>query len=248
MSLLLSTTNASRFLICPSLLSDADEDYGETRLMATSVVNAPSRPSCASSESLASPSLSLSCSTQHLNPSFHFWLSHHCRHQRTTLLYCQTLVNRRTSIDDHSSSALAPSALLHYWLRDPKRAPNSFLKTQIENTFDVVSKFANDVINGKIKLPSSPEGRFTQTLSVEIRGSAFGPQFVTEALAPDNPPLKTRNGLLEVQKAFREAGLDFLKQKWVPDLDVITQTLEEKYPIPPLVISSEKVIVYAFYL
>ncbi|KOM41795.1 hypothetical protein LR48_Vigan04g199300 [Vigna angularis] len=139
----------------------------------------------------------------------------------------------------------------HYWLRDPKRAPNSFLKTQIENTLDAVSKFANDVVSGKIKPPSSPEGRFTQILSVGIGGSALGPQFVAEALAPDNPPLKirfvdntdpagidhqiaqlgpelastlvivisksggtpeTRNGLLEVQKAFREAGLNFPKQ------------------------------------
>ncbi|THG04284.1 hypothetical protein TEA_027258 [Camellia sinensis var. sinensis] len=102
-----------------------------------------------------------------------------------------------------------------------------------------------------IKPPTSPEGRFTQVLSVGIGGSALGPQFVAEALAPDNPPLKirfidntdpagidhqiaqlgpelastlvivisksggtpeTRNGLLEVQKAFREAGLDFAKQ------------------------------------
>ncbi|KAL2340017.1 hypothetical protein Fmac_007957 [Flemingia macrophylla] len=139
----------------------------------------------------------------------------------------------------------------HYWLRDPKRAPNSFLRTQIENTLDAVSEFANDVVSGKIKPPSSPEGRFTQILSIGIGGSALGPQFVAEALAPDNPPLKirfvdntdpagidhqiaqlgpelastlvivisksggtpeTRNGLLEVQKAFREAGLDFPKQ------------------------------------
>ncbi|KAI7739660.1 hypothetical protein M8C21_016654, partial [Ambrosia artemisiifolia] len=111
----------------------------------------------------------------------------------------------------------------------------------------------------EIKPPSSPEGRFTQILSVGIGGSALGPQFVAEALAPDNPPLKdnalmfanirfidntdpagidhqiaqlgpelastlvivvsksggtpeTRNGLLEVQKAFREAGLNFAKQ------------------------------------
>ncbi|KAG5045422.1 hypothetical protein JHK86_014828 [Glycine max] len=139
----------------------------------------------------------------------------------------------------------------HYWLRDPKRAPTAFLKTQIENTLDAVCKFANDVVSGKIKPPSSPEGRFTQILSVGIGGSALGPQFVAEALAPDNPPLKirfvdntdpagidhqiaqlgselastlvivisksggtpeTRNGLLEVQKAFREAGLNFPKQ------------------------------------
>ncbi|XVF36610.1 hypothetical protein REPUB_Repub19eG0071900 [Reevesia pubescens] len=139
----------------------------------------------------------------------------------------------------------------HYWLRDAKLAPKSFLRVQIENTLDAVCKFADEVIGGKIKPPSSPEGRFTQILSVGIGGSALGPQFVAEALAPDNPPLKirfidntdpagidhqiaqlgselastlvivisksggtpeTRNGLLEVQKAFREAGLDFAKQ------------------------------------
>lgn len=38
----------------------------------------------------------------------------------------------------------------------------------------------------------SPAGRFTQILSVGIGGSALGPQFVAEALAPDNPPLKAR--------------------------------------------------------
>ncbi|PNY17811.1 glucose-6-phosphate isomerase [Trifolium pratense] len=139
----------------------------------------------------------------------------------------------------------------HYWLRDSNRAPNSFLKNQIDNTLDAICGFANDIVSGKIKPPSSPEGRFTQILSVGIGGSALGPQFVAEALAPDNPPLKirfidntdpagidhqiaqlgpelastlvivisksggtpeTRNGLLEVQKAFREAGLDFPKQ------------------------------------
>ncbi|KAK6940228.1 Phosphoglucose isomerase (PGI) [Dillenia turbinata] len=157
----------------------------------------------------------------------------------------------------------------HYWLRNPKLAPNSFLRVQIEDTLDTLRTFANDVISGKIKPPSSPEGRFTQILSVGIGGSALGPQFVAEALAPDNPPLKasvdyqaihnlvgtehnlirfidntdpagidhqiaqlgpelastlvivisksggtpeTRNGLLEVQKAFRDAGLNFAKQ------------------------------------
>ncbi|GJU57871.1 glucose-6-phosphate isomerase 1, chloroplastic [Tanacetum coccineum] len=139
----------------------------------------------------------------------------------------------------------------HYWLRNPKLAPNSFLRLQIENTLEAICAFADDIVGGKIKPPSSPEGRFTQILSVGIGGSALGPQFVAEALAPDNPPLKirfidntdpagidhqiaqlgselastlvivvsksggtpeTRNGLLEVQKAFREAGLNFSKQ------------------------------------
>ncbi|KAF2291614.1 hypothetical protein GH714_026178 [Hevea brasiliensis] len=80
----------------------------------------------------------------------------------------------------------------HYWLRNSSLAPNSFLKTQIDQTLDAVCKFADEVVSGKIKPPSSPEGRFTQILSVGIGGSALGPQFVAEALAPDNPPLKIR--------------------------------------------------------
>lgn len=139
----------------------------------------------------------------------------------------------------------------HYWLRNSKRTPNPFLRQQINNTLDAICKFAEDIISGKIKPPSSETGRFTQVLSVGIGGSALGPEFVAEALAPDNPPLKirfidntdpagidhqiaqlgpelastlvivisksggtpeTRNGLLEVQKAFREAGLNFSKQ------------------------------------
>ncbi|XP_006660715.1 glucose-6-phosphate isomerase 1, chloroplastic-like [Oryza brachyantha] len=139
----------------------------------------------------------------------------------------------------------------HYWLRDPGLAPNSFLRTKIETTLDRILAFSHDIISGKIRPPSSPAGRFTQVLSIGIGGSALGPQFVSEALAPDNPPLKirfidntdpagidhqiaqlgpelastlvivisksggtpeTRNGLLEVQKAFRDAGLEFSKQ------------------------------------
>ncbi|CAN8230656.1 unnamed protein product [Cochlearia groenlandica] len=139
----------------------------------------------------------------------------------------------------------------HYWLRNSKLAPKPTLKALIENTLDSICRFSDDIISGKIKPPSSPVGRFNQILSVGIGGSALGPQFVAEALAPDNPPLKirfidntdpagidhqiaqlgpelastlvivisksggtpeTRNGLLEVQKAFRDAGLSFAKQ------------------------------------
>lgn len=38
----------------------------------------------------------------------------------------------------------------HYWLRDSNRAPNSFLKTQIDNTLDAICGFANDVVTGKV--------------------------------------------------------------------------------------------------
>ena len=40
----------------------------------------------------------------------------------------------------------------HYWLRNAKLAPNSFLRVQIENTLDAVCKFTDDVINGKVSL------------------------------------------------------------------------------------------------
>lgn len=52
----------------------------------------------------------------------------------------------------------------------------------------------------QIKPPSSPTGRFTQILSVGIGGSALGPQFVAEALAPDNPPLKVSGTALSAVK------------------------------------------------
>ena len=52
----------------------------------------------------------------------------------------------------------------------------------------------------QIKPPSSP--RFTQILSVGIGGSALGPQFVAEALAPDNPPLKVLNIVLTSEVLF----------------------------------------------
>ncbi|VAI33250.1 unnamed protein product [Triticum turgidum subsp. durum] len=80
----------------------------------------------------------------------------------------------------------------HYWLRDPGLAPNSFLRTKIEKTVDHILAFSQDIVSGKIKPPSSQAGRFTQILSIGIGGSSLGPQFVSEALAPDNPPLKIR--------------------------------------------------------
>lgn len=40
----------------------------------------------------------------------------------------------------------------HYWLRDPKRAPNSFLRVQIENTLEALLKFSGDVVSGKVRI------------------------------------------------------------------------------------------------
>lgn len=40
----------------------------------------------------------------------------------------------------------------HYWLRNPKLAPNSFLRLQIENTLEAVCKFAEEVVGGKVSV------------------------------------------------------------------------------------------------
>eukprot|EP00850_Spirogloea_muscicola_P008211 SM000043S15839 [mRNA] locus=s43:423544:428759:- [translate_table: standard] len=139
----------------------------------------------------------------------------------------------------------------HYWLRKPELSPNPTIRKSIEESTSAVEQFAKDILSGTIKPPPCPSGRFTQVVSVGIGGSALGPQFVAEALAPDNPQLKlrfidntdpagidhqiaqlgpelsstlvvvisksgatpeTRNGLLEIQRAFRGKGLDFARQ------------------------------------
>lgn len=62
----------------------------------------------------------------------------------------------------------------------------------VEESNSNVGGLIEEMVDEKlqIKPPSSPAGRFTQVLSVGIGGSALGPQFVAEALAPDVPPLK----------------------------------------------------------
>src|SRR5256885_16095585 len=41
----------------------------------------------------------------------------------------------------------------HYWLRNPKLAPNADLRGEIEKTNAAIKKFAADVQGGKIKNP-----------------------------------------------------------------------------------------------
>jgi glucose-6-phosphate isomerase len=136
----------------------------------------------------------------------------------------------------------------HYWLRDADLAPTPELRQEITQTLDEIETFVEKVHAGEIHPPNAP--KFTDILSLGIGGSALGPQFVAEALAPDFPPLnihfvdntdpvgidrilarlgdrlvstlvivisksggtpETRNGTLEVQKAFRDRQLDFAK-------------------------------------
>jgi len=74
----------------------------------------------------------------------------------------------------------------HYWLRDPDRAPTQ-LKKEIVDTLDEIEAFAQKVHDGTMHPPEAPQ--FTDILSIGIGGSALGPEFVSEALAPDFPPM-----------------------------------------------------------
>ncbi len=75
----------------------------------------------------------------------------------------------------------------HYWLRDPELAPNAELKQEIIGTLNHIKTFARKVHDGEIRPPQAQ--LFTDVLSIGIGGSALGPQFVAEALAPINPAL-----------------------------------------------------------
>ena len=134
----------------------------------------------------------------------------------------------------------------HYWLRNPDLAPNAELKAEITETLERIKTLAAQVHSGYIHPPQ--EKRFTDVISIGIGGSALGPQFVSQALAPLNAPLnlhfidntdpsgidhlleqlrdrlsttlvlvisksggtpETRNGMVEVKKAYEAQNLDF---------------------------------------
>jgi glucose-6-phosphate isomerase len=74
----------------------------------------------------------------------------------------------------------------HYWLRNPDLAPGT-AKQEIIDGLEQIKTFVAKVHQGKITPPTAP--KFTHILSVGIGGSALGPQFVAEALAPIDAPL-----------------------------------------------------------
>ncbi|MEN9202305.1 MAG: glucose-6-phosphate isomerase [Thermostichus sp. DG_1_6_bins_120] len=75
----------------------------------------------------------------------------------------------------------------HYWLRAPELAPSPEITQAIQDCIERVEAFAERVHHGTI--PARSGGRFTELLCIGIGGSALGPQFVTDALAPQFPPL-----------------------------------------------------------
>lgn len=74
----------------------------------------------------------------------------------------------------------------HYWLRAPDLAPAQLGKEIVE-TLNEIEAFAKKVHEGTIHPPEAR--KFTDILSVGIGGSALGPEFVAEALAPNFPPM-----------------------------------------------------------
>ncbi len=75
----------------------------------------------------------------------------------------------------------------HYWLRNPKLAPKPEIEEDIIKTIEQIEVFAEKIHTGAIHPPKAP--RFTDVVSIGIGGSALGPEFVAEALAPDFPNL-----------------------------------------------------------
>jgi glucose-6-phosphate isomerase len=75
----------------------------------------------------------------------------------------------------------------HYWLRNPDIAPTQKIKEEIINGLVEIKQFAKKIHSGTITTPQGE--KFTDLLSIGIGGSALGPQFVSQALAPINPSL-----------------------------------------------------------
>jgi glucose-6-phosphate isomerase len=75
----------------------------------------------------------------------------------------------------------------HYWLRDASLAPTADLQKDITDTLAQIHAFVEKVHSGAIHPPDA--AKFTDVLSIGIGGSALGPQFVAEALAPVDAPL-----------------------------------------------------------
>ncbi len=76
----------------------------------------------------------------------------------------------------------------HYWLRNPDLAPTATIREDILATIQAIKTFTQQVHTGAL-YPSGQE-KFTDLLCIGIGGSALGPQFVSQALAADHPPLQ----------------------------------------------------------
>ncbi|MBW4649828.1 MAG: glucose-6-phosphate isomerase [Kastovskya adunca ATA6-11-RM4] len=75
----------------------------------------------------------------------------------------------------------------HYWLRDPDLAPSPEIRQEIISTLEEIEAFTAKVHSSAMHPPGS--FKFTDIISIGIGGSALGPQFVSEAIAPLSPPM-----------------------------------------------------------
>jgi glucose-6-phosphate isomerase len=75
----------------------------------------------------------------------------------------------------------------HYWLRNPKLAPNAELRADIEETNKRIKEFAGNVHGGKTKTGDGE--KFQHVLLIGIGGSALGPQFIADALGSARDPM-----------------------------------------------------------
>ncbi len=75
----------------------------------------------------------------------------------------------------------------HYWLRRPELAPDEELGDAIRNDIQQIKDFSRSVNEGTLTSPAGE--RFRHVLVLGIGGSALGPQFVADALAPVSPPV-----------------------------------------------------------
>jgi len=76
----------------------------------------------------------------------------------------------------------------HYWLRDPDSAPTPAIAQAITACVERIQTFAAEVLGGSRRAPNGE--CFRDLLWLGIGGSALGPQFVAQALAPYPPPLQ----------------------------------------------------------
>jgi glucose-6-phosphate isomerase len=75
----------------------------------------------------------------------------------------------------------------HYWLRNPRLAPNDQLRNEIEQTNARIKEFAGQVHSGLVG--PDRQNKFTHLLLIGIGGSALGPQLIADALGSSRDPL-----------------------------------------------------------
>ena len=69
----------------------------------------------------------------------------------------------------------------HYWLRDPEKAPEHQITTEIEDCLKSIEEFSGKVHRGEIK---GSGGNYEHLLVIGIGGSALGPELIALCIEP----------------------------------------------------------------